>query len=276
MSDGTSQIDVAARPLRYDSDMPGRRITRAVPVETPINLVFGGIPYAVMMASPGDLIDFAYGFCLTEGIVNTIDDIRAVRIDHKPRGIVLDIDLSSDALHRHLAHGRTRALPGRTGCGICGVEDLEGLPGVAPRSIEAQAIEASAIGAALTRLEHAQPLNEATRAVHAAALFDPSGEIIAVREDVGRHNALDKLVGAIARSRFDAGSGFIVITSRCSFEMVEKAAAIGAGTLVAMSAPTDLAIDRARAYGMTLIAIARQDGALVFVEATAKDHEAAA
>ncbi len=271
-----SKNDVTAQPLRYDSDMPGRRVTRAVPVETPINLVFGGIPYAVMMASPDDLIDFAYGFCLTEGIVSTVDDIRAIRIDHKPRGVVLDIDLSSDALHRHLAQGRTRALPGRTGCGICGVEDLDGLPGVLPRSIEAQTIAPGSIGAALARLEHAQPLNDATRAVHAAALFDPSGEIIAVREDVGRHNALDKLVGAIARSRFDAGYGFIVITSRCSFEMVEKAAAIGAGTLVALSAPTDLAIDRARAYGINLIAIARQDGALVFVDAASKDHEAAA
>ena len=235
---------------------------RAVPVETPVNVVYAGIPFAVMMTTPEDLEDFAVGFSLTEGVIGSAEDIRSIRIEAVEKGIRLAIDLSSQRLHAHLA--RKRALSGRTGCGLCGIDDLDALPRARSPLHPAPDISIAAVRRALVELEGRQPLNAATRAVHAAAWADLDGQLILVREDVGRHNALDKLIGALLRAGVPPETGFAVVTSRCSFELVEKIAAFGARSLVAISAPTNLALERARHHDMTLIGIARHDSMTVF------------
>ncbi|NEU11589.1 formate dehydrogenase accessory sulfurtransferase FdhD [Methylobacterium sp. BTF04] len=247
--------------IAYD-DRVAHEGERPLAVEMPVNLVYGSIPYAVMMTSPADLVDFAYGFSLTEGIVASADEIRSVQVEDGECGLRLVVDLAPGRLREHLA--RKRAISGRTSCGVCGVEDLADLPMAETRTGGATAVDIGAIQRALTALGDAQVLNAQTRAVHAAAWACLDGSLLAVREDVGRHNALDKLIGALMRDRTDPASGFVVITSRCSFEMVEKAASLGASILVAISAPTSLAIDRARMHGMTLCAIARSDTLTVF------------
>jgi FdhD protein len=178
------------------------------------------------------------------------------------RGILLEVDLVPAALRRHMA--RRRSMAGRTGCGICGIESLDELPEAKPVPARAAVVPA-AIRAALLGLEGRQVLNRATRAVHAAAWCDAAGGIVLLREDVGRHNALDKLIGACLRAGAGPGEGFVLLTSRASFEMVEKAASFGAGTVVAISAPTSLAVERAAALGMALVAVARPDGAVRFM-----------
>jgi FdhD protein len=235
---------------------------RDVPVETAMTIVYAPIPFAVMMASPQDLEDFAVGFSVTEGIIDGIDDIRSVAVEEDDAGLKLIVTLVSDKLQRHLARGRN--LAGRTGCGVCGIGDLDALPRAAMVPGISVELRIGAIRQALEQLPHRQTLNAATGAVHAAAWCEPDGRIAAIREDVGRHNALDKLIGHLLRRRTDPLNGFLVITSRCSFEMIEKAAAFGARAMVAISAPTSLAIERARAYGITLVALARRDSALVF------------
>jgi len=235
---------------------------RDVAVETPMTIVYEPIPFAVMVASPQDLEDFATGFSFTEGIIDSIDDIRSIAVAEDGEGLKLIVALASDKLQRHLARGRN--LAGRTGCGVCGIGDLDALPRATMLPGIPAALRIGAIRRALDELPERQKLNAVTGAVHAAAWCEPDGRIAAVREDVGRHNALDKLVGHLLHQRTDPLSGFLVITSRCSFEMVEKAAAFGARALVAISAPTSFAIERARGYGITLVAIARRDGALVF------------
>ncbi len=265
--DGTGKIKVAG----------GQRFLAE---ECPVNVTYGGIPYAVMMTSPTDLADFAYGFSLTEGVINVADQILNVRLTLSGQGAVLDIDLAPDALHRHMARGRSRAMNGRTGCGICGIEDLSQLPQADPPAQTHIAVSLSAVRKALDCLTDLQPLNNLTHSVHAAAIADSEGRICTVREDVGRHNALDKLLGAILQAPESVPedirtSGFVLLTSRCSYEMIEKAACFGMKTIVAISAPTQLALDRARKYGMTLIAIARSDGAVIFNDASIKQVDAA-
>lgn len=249
------------RTLRYDrgADRPG---AVEVPVEIPVNVIYGNLPYAVMMMTPDDLEDFVFGFSLTEGIVSDIGEIRGVRIEEQPQGFVVAVDLAAEAFGRHLA--RRRSLSGRTSCGLCGVENLDQIPGANEAVAAAIPIATAAIERALHSLDDHQPLNRLTHAVHAAAFCDADGTILMTREDVGRHNALDKLIGACLRAGLDARSGFVVITSRCSFEMIEKTAIFGASTLVAISAPTSLAIDRAKALGIALVAVARRDTAVAF------------
>ena len=237
---------------------------RAVAVETPVNLVYGGIPYAVMMATPADLEDFALGFSLTEGIVAAAADIRAIVAEPGADGVRLRIDLRPGPLRRLLA--RRRAMSGRTSCGVCGIEELASLPRAVRRAGAAPAISAEAARRALREVPSLQPLNAMTRAVHAAAWAGLDGGVLCAREDVGRHNALDKLIGALLARGTDPATGFLVVTSRCSYEMVEKAAAFGAGALVAMSAPTSLGIERAAHHGITLIG-ARGDAVTVFAGA---------
>ena len=239
--------------------LPG---TRTIPSEVPVNLVYGGIPFAVMMTTPSDLEDFAVGFSLTEGVIRHPHDIRGMRIEQDERGLRLAIDLTPDSLHEHLA--RKRALSGRTGCGLCGIDDLKALPQARVPAGNAPVVAVSAIHSALLGLDRQQALNELTHAVHAAAWADLDGTIRFVREDVGRHNALDKLIGAACRAGTKPDGGFVVGTSRCSFERVEKVAAFGARTLVAISAPTSLALERARHLDITLIGIARRDSMTVF------------
>ncbi|MDX3809016.1 formate dehydrogenase accessory sulfurtransferase FdhD [Bosea thiooxidans] len=264
---------VTAQPLRFGTAQDGAREIE-VAVETPINIVYGNMPYAVMMASPSDLEDFVTGFSLTEGIVRGADEIRGIAVEPKDEGVVVTVELAPGRFREHLA--RRRNLSGRTSCGLCGVETIEEIPMADAATRASRAVSASAIERALAALDQHQPLNQLTRAVHAASWCDASGAVLAVREDVGRHNALDKLIGARLRAGADASEGFLLVTSRASFEMVEKAAIFGAGTLVAISAPTSLAIERARRLGLTLAAVARRDGCIVFTGELAPQAEAIA
>jgi FdhD protein len=261
-SEGAGSIDVPVRAFSYDSGASGPEFSRAVAVEAPVQIVIGGAPFAVMMATPNDLEDFAYGFALTEQIANHVADIRSVEVESVEDGWKLKIALSGERLQAHL--GRGRAMSGRTGCGLCGIEDFSQMPSPRPLPHPQAPIAPDAIRMAVSELEARQPLNQATRAVHAAAWCGRDGTIVLVREDVGRHNALDKTIGALARAGVAPDDGFFVITSRCSFEMVAKAAIFGAGTLVSVSAPTSLALERAQRFSVRLIAVARHDQALCF------------
>jgi FdhD protein len=261
-SEGPGSIEAPVQAFSYESGASGPQLTRAVAVEAPVQVVIGGAPFAIMMATPQDLEDFAYGFALTEQIAESVGDIRAVEVERVEDGWKLKIALSGERLQAHLARGR--AMSARTGCGLCGIEDFSQMPSPRPPLDPQPPIAPAAIRAALAELEAQQPLNQATHAVHAAAWCRRDGTIVLVREDVGRHNALDKAIGALTRAAVAPDSGFFVITSRCSFEMVAKAAIFGAGTLVAVSAPTSLALDRAQRFGVRLIAVARRDHALWF------------
>jgi FdhD protein len=236
--------------------------TRVIPVEVPVGLTYGGVPFAVMMTTPSDLEDFAIGFSLTEGVIRKAEDIRGIRIEREGQDLRLAIDLTSERLHEHLA--RRRALSGRTGCGLCGIDDLDALPQARSPTGEPPSLSLAAIRRALGMLEREQSLNARTHAVHAAAWADLEGTICCVREDVGRHNALDKLIGALCRTGASPSAGFAIVTSRCSFELVEKVAAFGARALVSISAPTSLALERARLLDITLVGIARHDSITVF------------
>lgn len=235
---------------------------RELPIETPINVLFANVPFAVMMATPDDLEDFAYGFSLTEGVIERADDIRGLRIEREEGALKLHLDLTPERLRNHLA--RRRALSGRTSCGVCGIEDLASLPRAKEATGSAPSVSLSAIRRALDALEDLQVLQQATHAVHGAAFADHDGTIRFVREDVGRHNALDKLIGALVRAGVAPDSGIIIITSRCSYEMLEKTAALGVRTLVAISAPTSLALERAQALDITLVASARRGSIAVY------------
>ncbi len=239
-----------------------RPLDRTVANEVPVQVLFGGIPFGIMMATPDDLEDFAYGFSLTEGVIAAADEIRAVRAEAADGAVRLAVEVAGARLQAHLA--RKRAMTGRTSCGLCGIDDLAALPRAAGPTGEAPRVSLGAIRRALESLDAGQHLNAATRAVHGAAWAGFDGAVALVREDVGRHNALDKLIGAGLRAAVDPASGFVVVTSRASFEMVEKAATFGCRTLVAISAPTALAIDRARALDVTLVGIARRDGVTLF------------
>ena len=244
------------------ADSRRKQLEIQVAVEVPVSVVYGGMPYAVMMATPDDLQDFAYGFSLTEGVIQSVQDVRSVEIKRAEESITVEITLSSDQFKSHLA--KRRMMSGRTACGLCGIESLDDLPVADPVTSQISVVLPDAIHRALQSLESLQSLNRLTRSVHAAAWCDHTGEIVVLREDVGRHNALDKTIGHLLQKDIKAQTGFFVITSRASFEMVEKAALFGAQTIVAVSAPTSLAIRRADALGVRLIAIARQDSMIEF------------
>ena len=245
--------------LAPESARPGERVIAA---ETPVAISFLGIGYAVMMATPADLEDFGLGFALSERIIDTADQVTAISIEEEGRGILLNLELQRGCEERVLARVRHRV--SESSCGLCGVENLDQALRPLPLvPAPASAITRAAIFGALDRLGEHQPLSRGTGAVHAAALFDPAGALLAVREDVGRHNAMDKLVGHCLRSGTDLSAGFVLLTSRCSYELVEKAALAGIALLVTVSAPTTLAVARAQEAGLTLIALARADEMLV-------------
>ncbi len=235
---------------------------RDVPEETPVALVFDGSSEAVMMATPADLEDFVTGFALTEGIVAQASDIRRVEIVAHKNGIEARAWLQPGLIADRAARRRTRTGP--TGCGLCGVESLDDAVRQAPRVSGGPRLTPADILKAVNQLEAAQPLSARTHAVHAAGFWTADGGLVAAREDVGRHNALDKLAGALARTGVAGASGAVVLTSRVSVEMVEKAAALGAPVLIAVSAPTALALRVADRSGMTVVAIARANGFEVF------------
>ena len=229
--------------------------------ETPIALVYNGVSHAVMMASPADLEDFAVGFSVSEGIADDKSDIGAIEPFVVDDGIEVRIELSSRAFWR--LKERRRTLAGRTGCGLCGVDSLEQTVRVMQPVVSDLKVSLDAIHRALDNLPEAQTNNRATRSMHAAAFATPQGELKLVREDVGRHNALDKLIGALLRGGVDPASGVCLITSRCSYEMVQKAVVTGFPILAAVSAPTLMARRLAEAHNLTLIALARHDSAVL-------------
>jgi len=236
---------------------------RMVPEETPVAFSFAGTTHAVMMASPADFEDFALGFSLTEGIIADPKEIEAIEVEDLGAGIDIQIRLKDKANTRFQA--RRRRLAGPVGCGLCGIESIE----EAMRSVDAVGasqltLQAEDITSAVRLLSKVQPLHAETGAVHAAGFYVPGKGIVMAREDVGRHNALDKLAGALAKAGIDGASGAVVVTSRVSVEMVQKTAAIGASIIMAVSAPTALAIRTAEAAGMTLVALVRGDDFDIF------------
>jgi FdhD protein len=255
-------LTVTALKVGPRASAPSRR---AIPEETAVALVYDGGTEAVMMATPADLEDFALGFSLNEGVIGAAAEIRSIEIADQTDGIELRLWLAADRAHALAGRRRTRAGP--TGCGLCGVDSLAEALRPLPTIESALTIPAADLIAAMRALSDLQALNRETRAVHAAALFVPGEGIIAAREDVGRHNALDKLAGALARegrSAAKASSGAILMTSRISVELVQKAAIMGAPILAAVSAPTALALRTADGAGITLAGIVRDDGFEVF------------
>ena len=236
--------------------------TRLLANEVPVALEFDGEPYAVMMLTPNDLEDFAVGFALSERIVARGSEIARIDIREGTRGIGVDVRLEKE--HSARLVQRRRAIPGQSGCGICGLTTIEeALPQLGKLSAPPR-VAPAALFAALQALPAQQTLNKATGAVHAASFCRTGGEIVAVREDVGRHNAFDKVIGHLSRARIDASAGFALLTSRCSYELVQKAALARIPMLVTISAPTELAVSIAKETDLTLIALARGDSVLVF------------
>jgi len=249
---------------RQGDDAP-EKIRRELAVEAAIGLAYDSRPYVVVMGSPLDIEDLAIGFTVTERIA-AFADIARVTVSRTDEGILADI-LLSPAASRSMSLARRRTLEARSSCGLCGVESLkQAIRPMAPVGL-GPSVSRAAIQSALAALEASQTLGALTRATHAAAWAEASGTLRLVREDVGRHNALDKLVGAALRAGLDPREAFVIVTSRCSYEMVEKTAAAGVALLVAISAPTDLAIRQAETAGMTLVALARGDGHCVFTGA---------
>ncbi len=244
-------------------DGASARGEREIAEETPVALTYNASTYAVMMATPADLEDFAVGFSLTEGVIAAASEIRSLEMVGSDLGIEARIWLD-EAPAARLAE-RRRRIAGPSGCGLCGVESLEAVHrSAAPVGAEDARLTPAQILKAMAALTAAQPLNRATRAVHAAGFLARGAGLVAAREDVGRHNALDKLVGALARRGIAGEAGAVVLTSRVSVEMVQKTAVLRAAFVIAASAPTTLAIDAAQAAGITLIGVTRADGFEVF------------
>ncbi len=233
--------------------------------EVPVALAVNGISHAVMLATPLDLEDFALGFLLSEGLIDTPADLLDVEVLEEAPGITLALQVTQRCLHRFKEV--RRSLAGRTGCGICGTESLQHAVRPVTRAVAPVQVQASAIARAMQQLAQHQTLQQATGATHAAAWCALDGTVHSVREDVGRHNALDKLVGAMSAARADAAQGFIAVTSRASYEMVHKTATAGVGLLAAISAPTRLAVATADAAGLALVGFARGDHAVVYTYA---------
>ena len=230
--------------------------------EVPVALEFNGISHAVMLATPLDLEDFALGFSLSEGILDAPHELYSVEIAPSDLGITVRLQVSSAAFTR--LKQRRRTIAGRTGCGLCGTESLAHVSRELPVLGDAVAMDRQAIARAMSQFQSLQTLQQATGAVHAAAWCSAAGEVMWLREDVGRHNALDKLIGALASNDVDASAGFIAVTSRASFEMVQKTAMAGVPLLAAVSAPTSFAVATAERARLTLVGFARKDDLAVY------------
>jgi FdhD protein len=266
-----------------DATVPAERIAwrgtaaqigvRMVPRETPVALTYNRTTHAVMLATPADLEDFAIGFSLSEGIIREPRDILALDIVEVPDGIECRMDLAGDRLDALTR--RQRRLAGPSGCGLCGLDSLAAAVRPAPAVPSGRHVTPSMVLDAMRTMPDAQALNATTHAVHAAAFWTPERGLVALREDVGRHNALDKLAGTLACARDTAANGLLLLSSRVSVEMVQKAAIMGAPTIVAISAPTSLAIELAATAGITLVGVARIDGFEVFTHPDRIDKQAA-
>lgn len=233
----------------------GRPVDDRIASEVPVALTYNRVSHVVMMATPADLEDFAVGFSITEGLIGGFDDLNAVRIIPREGGIELAMTISEEWFDR--LNTQRRNMTGRTGCGLCGAENIEQAlrqPAAVERKIE---VRNQALQKAISALEEHQPLQAETGASHGAAWCALNGEILQLREDIGRHNALDKVIGSLFRTGFDPAAGFLLVSSRASYEMVYKTAAAGVELIMAVSAPTTLAVEFAQRTGVTLVGFAR-------------------
>lgn len=230
--------------------------------EVPVALLYNGEPHVVMLASPLDLEDFAIGFSLTENIISSVRELQSLKIYRRAEGI--EIRLKIDNERSGSLASEPRNLAGRTGCGLCGTRTIREAVRMPPSVREGVKVELSELAHALSELTGRQTMNRLTGAFHAAAWAVPGKGISLVREDVGRHNALDKLIGAIVKTGINPECGFALVTSRASFEMVQKCAMAGITFMAAISAPTGLAVRRAKETGLTLIAFARENKHVVY------------
>ncbi|KQT35101.1 formate dehydrogenase family accessory protein FdhD [Sphingomonas sp. Leaf412] len=234
-------------------------IDRAIVGEQPVAIEVNGIGHAVMMATPADLEDFVTGFALAERIVDAVGEMEGLDLHATPQGTVARLWVAR--ARAAAVHARARRRTSDSACGLCGMDNLEAVHRALPR-VPASGVAPAAIFRALSAMRGHQPLNAATGAAHAAMLCDADGAVRLAREDVGRHNAFDKLIGAMARQALGWDGGFALLSSRCSYELVEKAALAHCPMLVTVSAATDLALARARAAGLTLVHLARDDAVL--------------
>lgn len=260
---GDEKLAVQARVLSAvrQTDREAIDGTRLVAVEAPVAIEINGLGYAVMMATPTDLVDFGTGFAFSEGLVEVSSDIIDIEPIEVEQGWLLRMGIEERCFAA--VRDRIRHRVTDSGCGLCGLENLE--QALRPLRLIAAVPDAtpSAIFTGLSQLQEHQLLGKATGAVHAAALCDKDGQILCIREDVGRHNSFDKLIGAAKREQMPLDQGFVLLSSRCSYELVDKAVRVGAPLLVTISAPTTLAVERSKACGLTLISLARADAMLV-------------
>lgn len=247
-------------PTEHRRDGSQAAMKRQWVPEVPVALEFNGLAYAVMMASPTDLADFALGFALTEGLAASASDVSDLDVVEVEKGWICRAQLSGLGIEKLTERVRTRVA--ESSCGLCGIENLEAVSKPLPPVPVHGALKPAAIFAALGKLRDHQPLTKATGAAHAAAFCTMDGAILLAREDVGRHNAMDKLIGALATAGQSASQGFILSSARCSYEIVEKAVRAGAHTLVTISLPTSMAVDRAKAAGLSLWCLARDDSVI--------------
>lgn len=245
------------------SDGTTAPVTREWVPEVPVALEFNGLTYAVMMATPADLADFTLGFALAEGLASAPSDLTDLAVSEVEHGWIARAQLAGLGIEKLTERVRTRVA--ESSCGLCGIENLEALAQPLPHVASHDALDPQAIFTALAALREHQPLAQATGAAHAAAFCSAEGAILHAREDVGRHNAMDKLIGALARAEADPAAGFILSSARCSYEIVEKAVRAGATRLVTISLPTSMAVERARAAGLSLWCLARDDSVLAVV-----------
>lgn len=253
----TGTKDVAVLRLTPDDATPA---TRTLPSEAPIALEYNGVGYAVMMATPDQLEDFVLGFSLSERIIGSSDDVLGLDIHETNKGWIVRATLAQDYVEPMLERVRVRV--SESSCGLCGMENLEQISRPLPRVVSMVEIRTEALFSALAQLRAHQPLNAMTGGAHVAAFCTPEGQIRLAREDVGRHCALDKLIGAMARAHMSAKDGFFLLSSRCSYELVEKTVIAGCPVLVTISTATTLAAERAEEAGLRLIALARPDAML--------------
>jgi FdhD protein len=236
--------------------------TDVVAEEVPVALEYNGISHAVMLASPQDLEDFALGFSLSEGILNSRSELFDCELIEHADGIQVQMQIATDRFV--LLKDKRRNMTGRTGCGLCGAETLQQAIRQ-PHAVQSSArFDGAALHAGMAAMQKRQHLQQQSGATHAAAWMNHDGVIELVREDVGRHNALDKLIGALARERRDLSAGALLITSRASYEMVQKAATLGIGFVAAISAPTNLAVRLAQAANVTLVGFMRNGGHVAY------------
>ncbi|MCX8501631.1 MAG: formate dehydrogenase accessory sulfurtransferase FdhD, partial [Alphaproteobacteria bacterium] len=251
MDNQVPQAIVRGAARRFERIGQAQIADYALANEVPVALVYNGISHAVMLSTPQDIEDLAYGFSLTEGIISAPDQLLDFETQATGSGLEARITISQRQMRQ--LESRRRSLSGATGCGLCGIESLAAVTREipSPPRLPISPVSAAAIFAAMESLAEHQPLNRQTHAIHAAGFASRQGQVMLVREDVGRHNALDKLAGALVRQSLDPAAGIILLTSRCSFELVQKAAMLGCGMVVTISAPTGLAVELAATHGMT-------------------------